>query len=113
MSIPITIWWPWSAGPTTRRSTASSNGFWRRWIKDKRAPGSVRPSGVVPSHAGMTDTVSPDRLTAPSRDFRALRRVFAFARPYRLRLAGAVLALVVAAATVLALGQGLRRLIDD
>src|SRR5882724_1118640 len=61
----------------------------------------------------MIETVPPDRLAAPSRDFRALRRVFAFAQPYRLRLTGAVLALVVAAATVLALGQGLRRLIDD
>src|SRR5258708_2625517 len=49
---------------------------------------------------------------APTRDFRALRRVLAFVRPYRLRLAGAMLALVVAAATVLALGQGLRFLID-
>src|SRR6266436_2532653 len=38
---------------------------------------------------------------APSRDFSALRRIFAFVRPYRLRLAGAILALTVAAATVL------------
>jgi ATP-binding cassette, subfamily B, bacterial len=52
-------------------------------------------------------------LPAPSRDFRALRRIFAVALPYRARLAGAFLALVVAAATVLALGQGLRFLIDD
>src|SRR5438445_12843405 len=51
--------------------------------------------------------------SAPSRDFRALRRIFAYVRPYRLRLAGAILALTVAAATVLALGQGLRRLVDD
>src|SRR5260221_11988497 len=48
----------------------------------------------------------------PSRDFRALRRIFAYVRPYRLRLAGAILALTVAATTVLALGQGLRRLVD-
>src|SRR6266851_1750760 len=53
----------------------------------------------------------PEPLAA-TRDFRALRRVLAFVRPYRLRLAGAMLALVVAAATVLALGQGLRFLID-
>src|ERR1700675_3377663 len=51
--------------------------------------------------------------TAPSRDFRARRRIFAFVRPYRLRLAGAILALTIAASTVLALGQGLRRLVDD
>jgi ATP-binding cassette subfamily B protein len=50
---------------------------------------------------------------ATSRDFRALRRVFAFSRPYWLRLIGAAVALTVAAGTVLALGQGLRRLIDD
>jgi ATP-binding cassette, subfamily B, bacterial len=55
---------------------------------------------------------TPD-LAAPSRDFRGLRRVFAFVRPYRLRLVGAMAALVVAAGTVLALGQGLRFLIDD
>jgi ATP-binding cassette subfamily B protein len=56
---------------------------------------------------------SDSNATAPSRDFRALRRIFAFVRPYRLRLAGAILALTVAAATVLALGQGLRRLVDE
>jgi ATP-binding cassette subfamily B protein len=54
----------------------------------------------------------PDPIP-PSRDFRALRRIFAYVQPYRLRLAGAILALTVAAATVLALGQGLRRLVDD
>src|SRR5690348_6357842 len=54
-----------------------------------------------------------DAPTATSRDFTALRRLLGFVRPYRLHLAGAMTALVVAAATVLALGQGLRRLIDD
>src|SRR5258707_4551179 len=49
---------------------------------------------------------------APTRDFSALRRILAFVRPFRLRLGGAMLAVVVAAATVLALGQGLRFLID-
>jgi ATP-binding cassette subfamily B protein len=67
----------------------------------------------------MSERDGSDRLersdTAPatSRDFRALRRVFSFTRPYRLRLVGASLALIVSSATVLALGQGLRRLIDD
>ncbi len=56
--------------------------------------------------------MTPPEPPAATRDFRALRRVLAFVRPYRLRLAGAMLALVVAAATVLALGQGLRFLID-
>jgi ATP-binding cassette, subfamily B, bacterial len=55
---------------------------------------------------------TPD-LAAPSRDFRSLRRVFAFVLPFRLRLVGAMAALIVAAGTVLALGQGLRFLIDD
>ena len=49
---------------------------------------------------------------ARSRDFRALRALLRFALPYRLRLAGAGLALIAAAGTVLALGQGLRQLID-
>src|SRR5260221_2044680 len=48
----------------------------------------------------------------PSRDFRALRRIFAYVRPYRLRLAGAIRPLPVAATTVLALEQGFRRLGD-
>jgi ATP-binding cassette subfamily B protein len=42
-----------------------------------------------------------------------LRRIFAFMRPYRLRMVGAMLSLMIAAGTVLALGQGLRRLVDD
>jgi ATP-binding cassette, subfamily B, bacterial len=58
----------------------------------------------------MSDPAAPP---AAVRDFRGLRRILAFTRPYRLRLAGAIAALVVAATTVLALGQGLRRLIDE
>jgi ABC-type multidrug transport system fused ATPase/permease subunit len=50
---------------------------------------------------------------APSRDFPALRRVLLFTLPYRMRMAGAMLALLAASATVLGLGQGLRRLVDD
>ncbi|HTO48962.1 MAG TPA: ABC transporter transmembrane domain-containing protein [Burkholderiales bacterium] len=42
----------------------------------------------------------------------ALRRLVAFLAPYRLRIAGALVALVVAAASVLALGQGLKLVID-
>jgi ATP-binding cassette subfamily B protein len=48
-----------------------------------------------------------------SRDFPALRRVLRFTLPYRLQMAGATVSLVIAAATVLGLGQGLRRLVDD
>lgn len=50
---------------------------------------------------------------APVRDIRYLRRLAVFLRPYYRQLFGAAVALTVAAATVLALGQGLRRLIDE
>ena len=49
----------------------------------------------------------------PKRSLRELRRLGGFLRPYRLAIAGAVLALTIAAATVLVIGQGLRRLVDD
>jgi len=49
----------------------------------------------------------PSLAPAPSRDFPALRRVLPFTLPYRLRMAGAMLALLVASATVLdALAEG-------
>ena len=46
------------------------------------------------------------------RDLRPLRRLWRFVSPHRRVIAGAFLALSVAAGTVLALGAGLRRLID-
>jgi ATP-binding cassette, subfamily B, bacterial len=42
----------------------------------------------------------------------ALRRLIGFLAPYRLRIAGALVALVIAAGSVLALGQGLKLVID-
>jgi ATP-binding cassette, subfamily B, bacterial len=42
----------------------------------------------------------------------ALRRLVTFLAPYRLRIGGALVALVVAAGSVLALGQGLKLVID-
>ena len=45
--------------------------------------------------------------------FAALRMLLPFLRPYRGRAAGAVIALLVAAALVLLLGQGVRLLIDQ
>ncbi|MDP6353125.1 MAG: ABC transporter transmembrane domain-containing protein [Alphaproteobacteria bacterium] len=48
-----------------------------------------------------------------SRDLGHLRRLGRYLAPYRLAIAGAAVALTVAAATVLSLGVGLRRLIDD
>ncbi len=47
-----------------------------------------------------------------SRDMRHLRRLWSYVTPYRAVVAGAVVALVAAAAAVLSLGVGLRFLID-
>ncbi|MGH6621888.1 MAG: ABC transporter transmembrane domain-containing protein, partial [Alphaproteobacteria bacterium] len=49
---------------------------------------------------------------SPTRDIRALRGVLRYLRPYLRHVAAALLALVVAAGTLLSLGQGLRFLID-
>jgi ATP-binding cassette subfamily B protein len=56
-------------------------------------------------------------MTAPadrpkSRDLRPLAQVFGFLAPYRWRIVAAMAALVVAAGSVLALGQGLRYVVD-
>jgi ATP-binding cassette subfamily B protein len=48
-----------------------------------------------------------------SRDLGHLWRALRFLTPYKLAVAGALLALTAAAATVLALGFGLRRLVDE
>ena len=50
--------------------------------------------------------------SARRRDYRALRRLLGFVRPYRLQVALALAALIVAAATVLIFGSGLRWLVD-
>jgi ATP-binding cassette subfamily B protein len=50
---------------------------------------------------------------APSRKLGQLRRLWRFVRPYRLRVAGATFAVTVAAGTVLGLGFGLRKLVDE
>jgi hypothetical protein len=63
---------------------------------------------MIPRRASL-----PLLAPAPSRDFPALRPVLLFTLPYRMRMAGAMLALLAASATVLGLGQGLRRLVDD
>jgi len=47
-----------------------------------------------------------------SRDIGVLKRLLVYLRPYRLQIAAAALALVVAAGTVLSMGQGLRYFID-
>ena len=48
-----------------------------------------------------------------SRDLGVLRQLARFVAPYKLAVAGALVALTTAAGTVLALGFGLRRLVDD
>src|SRR3954470_11300007 len=53
----------------------------------------------------------PDRPM--SRDFRVLFAILKFLRPYRWQAVGATFALLVAAGTVLALGPGLKFLIDQ
>ncbi len=50
---------------------------------------------------------------APSRDLGQLRYLARFLKPYKLAIAGALVALTTAAGTVLALGFGLRRLVDE
>ena len=47
------------------------------------------------------------------RDLRLLLPLWRYVRPYRLQMAGALVALCVAAATVLGLGFGLRKLVDE
>ena len=50
---------------------------------------------------------------ARRRDLKPLKRLWTFVRPHRWVMAGAALSLSVAAGTVLAMGAGLRRLIDQ
>jgi len=59
----------------------------------------------------MDRVVSTDR--PGSRNLSQLRTLWRFVRPYRSQVAGAIAALAVAAGTVLGLGFGLRRLIDE
>ena len=53
----------------------------------------------------------PDRAT--SRELRQLAVLWGFVRPYRTQVAGALAALALAAGTVLAMGFGLRLLVDE
>ncbi len=53
------------------------------------------------------------REPKPSRDLRHLRLLAGFTRPYRLQMVGATIALVVSSGAVLAVGQAIRRVIDN
>lgn len=60
-----------------------------------------------------SQVLSGDAARRPgSRDLRHLRRLAGYLRPYRGEVAGAAVALVVAAASVLSIGVGLRHLVD-
>jgi ATP-binding cassette subfamily B protein len=59
----------------------------------------------------MAPRTSSDREA--SRDYRMLLKLLRFALPYRWQIAGATVALIVTAGTTLALGTGLRVLIDQ
>ncbi len=73
----------------------------------------ARRAGGVPvsGRAGDEGRRGGDRPT--SRELGQLAYLWRFVRPYRPQIAGAVVALSVAAATVLGLGSGLRKLIDE
>ncbi|NYZ11917.1 ATP-binding cassette domain-containing protein [Azospirillum sp. RWY-5-1] len=75
-----------------------------------------RPAPLV--FRGSTRDESPLKPGSGSeperrRDLSPLRRLLPFLKPYRLQMAGAGIALTVAAATVLGLGQGMRVLVDQ
>lgn len=54
-----------------------------------------------------------DETLPPKRKIGELRRLGRFLKPYRLAVVGALLALTIAAGTVLTIGQGVRRLVDE
>ena len=61
-----------------------------------------------------TDIVAEaDDTQPPKRKIGELRRLGRFLNPYRIYVVGALLALTVAAGTVLTIGQGVRRLVDE
>ncbi len=66
-----------------------------------------RPADQVPEDQRQEDA------RPASRQVGELRRLWRFVRPYRLQVAGALLALTFASGTVLALGFGLRHLVDE
>ncbi|HEX7970463.1 MAG TPA: ABC transporter transmembrane domain-containing protein, partial [Stellaceae bacterium] len=58
---------------------------------------------------GMTQP----RSQAPPRRLKPLLRLLGFLRPYRLRIVGAGIALVISSSMVLLLGQGVRHIVDE
>ena len=69
-------------------------------------PGSSRENNT-------TTTERRETARPAGKNTRHLVRLLRFLRPYGKQLAGALVALMVAAGTVLVLGQGLRQLVDE
>lgn len=74
-----------------------------------------RPNGQSNTRSnGDRDPKGTGNSDRPSsKELSHLVRLWQFVRPYKLQVAGAMVALVVAATTVLGLGFGLRTLVDD
>ncbi|MCH8000771.1 MAG: ATP-binding cassette domain-containing protein [Proteobacteria bacterium] len=66
----------------------------------------MRRESAVPRESATAERAS-------SRKLGQLGRIWRFVKPYRLRVAGATFAVAVAAGTVLGLGFGLRKLVDE
>jgi len=71
---------------------------------------SAANAGSKPDNAAADNVGASERS---KRDFRPLRRLLPFLAPYRLQMAGALVALTLAAGAVLGMGQGMRVLVDS
>ncbi len=84
----------------------------------KRPGPSEQSSNSVSPEAGRneaaSDPTNPKSIDRPSsKELSHLVRLWQFVSPYKLQVGGALIALVIAASTVLGLGFGLRTLVDD
>ena len=61
---------------------------------------------------GAAGSIAGAEARQGSRDLRQLRRLGRYLKPYRWRLAATLVALVLAASSVLVMGVGLRYLVD-
>ena len=83
-------------------------------VQPKNGPlTSSEPEPTVPSETDRPDEASGRSRRVSPRQLRPLVELAGFLRPYRVRVLGALFALTVAAGTVLYVGFGLRRLVDN
>ena len=75
-------------------------------------PSRIHPSPLAPP-AFTHNPRMPVTSLAPQRSLRLLGLLWRYMQPYRARLAGALVALAVAAASFLVIGQGLRQVVDS